>query len=39
VRDIRDLERDRKLAEHVIDLQMGKATNDMDESEFELDLL
>lgn len=39
VRDIRDHEKDRKLAEHVIDLQMGKATNDMDESEFDLDLL
>ena len=39
VRDIRDQERDKRLAEHVIDLQMGKAINDMDESEFDLDLL
>ena len=39
MRDVRDQERDRKLASHVIDLQMGKMVNDYEESELDLDLL
>jgi len=39
VRDIRDMERDKKLAEHVIELQMGKIGNEYDQGEFDLDLL
>lgn len=33
------MERDKKLAEHVIELQMGKIGNEYDQGEFDLDLL